>query len=112
MIDNLFDNIPDTVSAEIFEELISGPNFKLERIISDGQATPPGEWMDQERDEWVILLQGSAGLLFADEKTEHFLKPGAYMRIPAHTKHRVEWTDPNQKTVWLALHYTCDPLPR
>jgi cupin 2 domain-containing protein len=33
------------------------------------------------------------------------MRPGDYVHIPAHQRHRVEWTEPDQKTVWLALHY-------
>jgi cupin 2 domain-containing protein len=103
--DNLFSNIPDSITEEIFETLIKTDHFKLGRIISSGQTTPPGEWYDQDEDEWVILLSGSAGLLFEGDKEICVMSPGDYVHIPAHTRHRVEWTDANQKTVWLALHY-------
>jgi cupin 2 domain-containing protein len=103
--DNLFSNIPDSITEEIFETLIKTDHFKLGRIISSGQTTPPGEWYDQDEDEWVILLSGRAGLLFEDDKEICVMNPGDYVHIPAHTRHRVEWTDANQKTVWLALHY-------
>ena len=79
--------------------------FHLERLISAGQATPAGQWYDQETHEWVVLLSGSAGLLFEGEPEIRVLRPGDYLLIPAHCRHRVEWTDPEKKTVWLALHY-------
>jgi cupin 2 domain-containing protein len=85
--------------------LIETDRFKLERIISAGQATPPGEWYDQDDNEWVILLSGSAGLLFEDDEEVCVMRPGDYVHITAHRRHRVEWTDANQKTIWLALHY-------
>ena len=102
---NLFSEIPDSVPEEIFETLLQTGHFKIERIISSGHATPPGEWYDQDTNEWVILLSGGAGLIFEGEGAACILKPGDYIHIPAHRRHRVEWTDPNQETVWLALHY-------
>ncbi len=102
---NIFSNIPDSIRKEIFETLLQTEHIKLARIISSGQATQRGEWYDQNTNEWVILLSGSAGLLFEEDKEVHAMKPGDYILIPAHKRHRVEWTDMNQKTVWLALHY-------
>lgn len=102
---NIFCHLNPSASEEIFEKLLHTPCFFLERIVSTGQATPPGEWYDQDQDEWVILLSGSAGLLFARENQIHWLHPGDYVFIPAHELHRVEWTDISQPTVWLALHY-------
>ncbi len=89
---------------ELFETLLHAPHFKLERIVSTGQATPPGQWYDQERAEWVILLQGSAGLRIEGEEI-CTLSPGDHVLIPAHVRHRVEWTDPARPTVWLGLHF-------
>jgi len=102
---NLFLRIPESFSSEIFETLLRTEHFRLERIISSGQATPPGEWYDQDTNEWVVLFSGSAGLIFEGEEVKRILKPGDYIHIPAHRRHRVEWTDPNEKTVWLAVHY-------
>lgn len=101
---NLFKNLPESVQKEIFEVIIENKDIRLERIISCGHATPPGEWYNQDSDEWVFLLQGSAGLCFEDEKHTKTMKPGDYIHIPARKRHRVEWTDPTQKTIWLALH--------
>jgi cupin 2 domain-containing protein len=104
-LDNLFAQLPAEIPAEIFQVLLQTRNFRLERIISAGQATPPGQWYDQDTHEWVVLLTGSAGLRFEDETETRVLRPGDYLLIPAHRRHRVEWTDPAQVTVWLALHY-------
>ncbi len=87
------------------ETLLAQPGFWLERIISAGQATPPGQWYEQETHEWVVVLSGSAGLLVEGEAAVRVLKPGDYVHLPAHCRHRVEWTDADQSTVWLALHY-------
>jgi cupin 2 domain-containing protein len=104
-IKNLFDDIQDSVSEEVFETILDNNSFKLEKIVSTGQSTPVGEWYDQEADEWVIMLTGSAGLSFKGHSGIRVIKPGDYLLIPAHTIHRVEWTDSNEKTIWLAIHY-------
>jgi cupin 2 domain-containing protein len=104
-VDNLFAPLPAEIPAEIFQVLLKTRNFRLERIVSAGQATPPGEWYDQHTHEWVVLLTGGAGLRFEDEAKPRVLRPGDYLLIPAHRRHRVEWTDTAHPTVWLALHY-------
>jgi cupin 2 domain-containing protein len=103
---NLFAHLPDSLPEELFQELGRGKKFKLERIISMGHATPADQWYDQEQHEWVLLLSGSAGLRFEEEENVQELRPGDFVDIPAHKRHRVEWTDPKEKTVWLALHYS------
>jgi cupin 2 domain-containing protein len=102
---NLFATLPLPAREEAFDELLCGGSFRLERIVSSGQATPEGQWYDQESAEWVLLLCGSARLRFEDEALPRELRPGDYLNIPKHRRHRVEWTDPRQPTVWLALHY-------
>ncbi|HET6365540.1 MAG: cupin domain-containing protein [Nitrospirota bacterium] len=109
MINNLFTNITQDSDNEVFETLLQTDALKLERIVSTGQSTPQGQWYDQDRDEWVVLLSGRAGLLFDGERDIRVLKPGDYLHIPAHTRHRVEWTEIGAETVWLALHYTTWP---
>ena len=103
-IKNIFATIKTRSPEEIFETIIKTNQFKIERIISNGQSTDKGKWYDQGVDEWVILLKGSAGLLFEGKK-EIIMKPGDYVNIPAHQKHRVEWTDANEETIWLAVRY-------
>jgi len=105
VINTIFDSLPSSVqSTELFESLLDSKHVRIERIISTGQATPPGEWYDQEHDEWVMVLSGSAGL--RDAQHTYTLKPGDYVYIPAHHRHRVEWTDAHQPTIWLAVHIT------
>ncbi len=106
MIKNLFAPAVRSTAGELFETLLRTRAFTLERIVSFGQATPAGAWFDQDRDEWVALLSGSAGLLFENEVKARTLKPGDYLLIPAHVRHRVEWTERGVETVWLALHYS------
>lgn len=102
---NIFEHLPEDSTIEVFESLIETADVRLERIISQGQATPTGEWLDQDRDEWVILLKGGAGLLMEGESQPRTLKPGDYLHLPARRKHRVEWTLADAETVWLALHF-------
>lgn len=104
---NIFSNIPEQLKEELFEELLCKDGLKIERIVSDGHASPDGEneWYDQESHEWVILLEGEAILSF--QKSEDVrLRSGDYINIPAHTKHKVLWTTPKSRTIWLALHYS------
>lgn len=104
-MENIFADMPDVVPEEIFETIISTKMFRLERIISDGHFTPEDKWYDQDENEWVILLKGSAGLLLEGDKEAILMKPGDYLNIPAHKRHKVLWTDRDEKTIWLALHY-------
>ena len=103
---NLLAGIPATLAAEQFDLLLQTGACRLERIVSSGHATPPGEWYDQDKDEWVALLQGRAELRFADEDTAQSLHPGDHVWIPAHRRHRVEWTSNDPPAIWLALHLT------
>lgn len=102
---NLFADIPGSLPHEHFEELLQSPGLKIERIVSTGQSTPEGEWYDQDRDEWVLLLQGSAGLQIDGEQETRELVPGDHIHLPAHLRHRVEWTASDQTTIWLAVHF-------
>lgn len=106
MLHNIFAALPPLPGdEEIFQTLLSLPGMKIERIISTGQASPPGFWYDQEQTEWVIVLKGHASLRFADESEPRTMVPGDFVTIPAHRRHRVDWTDPNEHTVWLAVHH-------
>lgn len=98
---NIFDNLPqEQLPEEAIELLHQNKQLKIERIVSTGQTS---DWYDQPQDEWVILLQGQATLLFADQ-SEINLKPGDYIFIEAYKLHRVSWTNPDEVCVWLALH--------
>lgn len=102
---NLFADIPNNLPEELFETLVSAQGVRIERIVSHGQASPEGFWYDQDTDEWVLLLRGAARLQFENSDMPLEMEPGGYVLIPAHTRHRVAWTDPSQPTVWLAVHY-------
>lgn len=104
-IENVLAPTPSSALAEVFTPLLSGAKFRLERIVSKGQCTPPNEWLVQDEHEWVVLLSGAARLQLADQQHALDLHPGDSVNIPAHHRHRVEWTDPDHETVWLALHH-------
>ena len=104
-MDNLFADLPRDAPDEVVDVLVQTPGARLERIVSFGQATPPGTWYDQDTHEYVVLLRGSAALRFEDEAEPRLLRPGDWVDIPAHRRHRVEWTAAGEPTVWLALHY-------
>ena len=102
---DLFADVPTDLSEEEIMVLAESPGAKIERIVSTGQASPPGFWYDQDWTEWVFLISGSAGLLIEGESAPRSLRPGLYVQIPPHVRHRVAWTDADQPTVWLAVHF-------
>jgi cupin 2 domain-containing protein len=110
-ISNILTPLPPALSGEVIETIAESDSVRIERIVSNGQATPEGEWYDQGRDEWVLLLSGSAGLLFDGEQEPRRMGPGDHTLIPAGCRHRVAWTDPAVSTVWLAVHFTADSAP-
>ena len=101
---NLLVDLPRDLSTEQFETILKAATVRIERIVSRGHASPPGFWYDQAEHEWVVVLAGAERLrLEGGEPTE--MRPGDYVNIPAHRRHRVEWTHPDEPTVWLAIHY-------
>ena len=100
---NLFAELPCDLPEELIEILVDAPDVRIERIVSTGHASPPGFWYNQAESEWVVVLRGEAVLAFEDE--ERTLKPGDYVLIPAHRKHRVHSTSPTEPTVWLAVFF-------
>lgn len=101
---NLLKNIPQDLPAERFETLVETDCVRIERILSKGHASPAAGWYDQDRSEWVMLVRGAARIAFEDGR-EVQMTAGDWLEIPAHQKHRVAWTDPDQPTVWVAVHY-------
>ena len=102
---NLFADIPQDLSQEQIDELVVSSDIKIERIVSRGHASPDGFWYDQDWHEWVSVLAGSAGVLFEGEAEPRTLRAGDHLLIPAHTRHRVAWTEAGRDTIWLAVHY-------
>jgi len=103
MTTNLFAGLPQHLPNELITTLLESANVRVERIISHGHASPEGSWYDQDHHEWVVLLKGAARLRFEDGELE--MKAGDFVDIPAHRRHRVEWTTPDEATIWLAVHY-------
>ncbi len=103
MTSNLFADLPDASAGEVFTELLRRPGVRIERIVSCGQATPGDSPMVQDWDEWVLLLEGAAGLRIEDGETA-VLQPGDHVLIAAGQRHWVTWTAGDRPTVWLAVH--------
>jgi cupin 2 domain-containing protein len=100
---NIFADLPSRLADELVQSILTAANLRIERIVSHGHASPAGNWFDQAQHEWVLVLKGAARLRFEDGVVE--MKPGDFVNIPAHKKHRVEWTKSDEPTVWLAVHY-------
>lgn len=104
---NLLANLPPVMTNEFVEAVATGQDVRIERIVSWGQTSPPGFWYDQEDDEFVLVLSGAARLEIENGRRVR-LGPGDYAVLPAHCRHRVDWTDPAQPTIWLAVFYQRD----
>jgi cupin 2 domain-containing protein len=102
---NLLFPLPDARAAEQVTTLLTRPGLRIERIVSLGQASPPGFWYDQAEGESVLLLAGAAKLRFADEAEARALHPGDWLDIAPHRLHRIDWTDPATPTVWFTVFY-------
>lgn len=102
---SVFAPVAAHITGEVSETLLETPAFRLERIVSRGHVTPPGQWLDQDMAEWVVLLSGRARLAFEGDPEPLALDPGRYVLIPPGRRHRVEATDPREPSVWLAIHY-------
>jgi cupin 2 domain-containing protein len=100
---NFLTNLPADLPEEIFTTLLQAPGVRIERIVSYGHQSPDGFWYDEPTNEWVLVLQGAAKIEFEDGTVEMGL--GDFIDIPAHKKHRVAWTTPDEPTIWLAVHY-------
>ena len=103
-MNNIFENMPINLDEEFIENLLVTNKFRVERIISRGHTTPENNWYDQDTDEFVLMIKGEAILSFEKNESQR-LKPGDWLIIPAHKKHRVEWTSKTEDTYWLTIHY-------
>lgn len=108
---NLYRDLPAELPQEVFTTLLQAGSVRIERILSRGQTSPASGWYDQDEDEWVLLVQGAGELTFEDGRRVR-LGPGDHLHIPAHQRHRVSWTDPQQTTLWLAVFYRADAPAR
>lgn len=103
-MNNLFTNLPNDLSNEVFTDLVTSHSVRIERIVSSGQSSPESGWYDQDENEWVLVLEGFGTIAFEDG-SEKTLCKGDYLTIPAHQKHKVSRTDPDNLTIWLAVFY-------
>ena len=97
-------------SGEQIDILLNTKYMRIERIVSKGHISSKNFWYDQDENEWVMLLKGAAKLAFEDSNDIIELHAGDYVDIPAHRKHRVEWTTPNEESVWLTVFYRATPV--
>lgn len=104
IVQNLFSNLPEKLPDELFQSLVDDSCIRIERIVSQGHASPDGFWYDQTETEWVLLMTGAARLHF-DDDSRITLRPGEAVLIPAHRKHRVEWTAPHELSIWVAVFW-------
>jgi len=104
-VNSILADIPQELPNELFSLLFQNEQLKIERIVSKGQCDAKEQWYDQENDEWVILLQGAAILEFFEPAEKKSLVAGDYLLIPAHVKHRVDWTHLEKESIWLAIHF-------
>ena len=102
--DNIFKLPTELPSQELLETLLNNDKVLIERIVSTGQATPIGEWYDQEKNEWLIVLQGEGELSYEDGSRIK-LTIGDYLLIQAHQKHRVEYTSTEPPCIWLTIFF-------
>ena len=104
---NLLAHLDATAADELTTRLLRRGDVAIERIVSTGQSSPPGFWYDQAHDEWVLLIAGAATLEIDGGETRR-LRPGDYVFLPAHCRHRVAETAAGEPTVWLAVHIGID----
>ncbi|CAD6534067.1 cupin domain-containing protein [Paraburkholderia sabiae] len=102
---NLFSGEAKREGEERVDMLVAGQRLNVERIVSMGHTSPPGFWYDDSRAEWVVLLSGAAVLEFEDDALLHDMRPGDYVLIEPHCRHRVAWTHETEQTVWLAIYH-------
>lgn len=101
---NFMSLIPEQVDQELFQDIVKTENITIERIISQGHSSPETGWYDQEKSEWVMLVEGEA-IIELENNEEIRLQKNDFLLLKPHQKHRLKWTHPDQKTIWLAVHF-------
>ena len=102
-VTNIFDELPPHLPKELVQTLIQAADVRIERIVSHGHASPADFWYDQPQHEWVMVLKGATRLQFENGMIE--MQPGDFVNILAFQKHRVDWTTPDEPTIWLGVRY-------
>ena len=100
---NIFEQIIVDKNEERFFEIFKNETIKKEKIVSNGQKSPENFWYEQEKSEFVLLLEGFAILEFENREVE--LKKGDCLNIEAMQKHRVKFTSQDELTIWFAVFY-------
>lgn len=103
-MDNLLSSLPENLDEEVFESILEADHVRMERIVSKGQSSPDQGWYDQDEHEWVLILEG-VGIVEFEQGDSVRLEKGDHLTIPAHSRHRVAWTDPDRVTIWLAVFH-------
>ncbi len=109
---NILSSLPAPRGDEAIDTLLRGSGIRVERIVSHGQASPAGFWYDQNEAEWVLVLRGRAHLSIEGEAQDRALGPGDSVFLPAHCRHRVAWTSPDEPTVWLTIFVDAQLSPK
>lgn len=104
-LDNLLAAIPASLTEELVQILVRAPGVQVVRVVSCGHHSPDGFWYDQEENEFVVVVAGAARMVFEEPAETVEMVAGSFVNIAAHRRHRVEWTDPEQNTVWLGVFY-------
>ena len=104
-MNNLFADLPSSLPEELITVLAENPHVRIERIVSTGQSSPENFWYEQQEHEWVVVLKGESKLQFEGDDEPVQLMAGDHVLIQARRRHRVEWTTPDEQTVWLAVFY-------
>ncbi len=104
-MNNIFADIPDNLPDELIDVIVGNQDVKIERIVSRGHTSPDDFWYDQDTCEFVFVVSGEALLKIEGKEQLVRMKAGDYRIIPAHERQRVEWTAPDEETVWLAVHF-------
>lgn len=100
---NIFEKVLVNKNEEQFFEIFKNETIKVEKIVSNGQKSPENFWYEQEKNEYILLLSGSAILQFEDFEIE--LEKGDCLNISAMKKHRVKFTSLSEPTIWFAIFY-------
>lgn len=100
---NIFEEIPYDKNEENFFEIFKNEKIKVEKIVSNGQTSPNNFWYEQEKSEFILLVEGYAKLEFEDRVVE--LRKGDCLNIKAFEKHRVSFTSLDESTIWFAVFY-------
>jgi cupin 2 domain-containing protein len=100
---NIFEQIIVDKKEEFFFEIFKNKTIKVEKIVSNGQKSPENFWYEQDKSEFILLLEGFAILEFENRVVE--LKKGDCLNIEAYQKHKVKFTSLDEPTIWFAVFY-------